>query len=85
MFPMDDEELALTADLQDRDADGRVRVPADMPAAEFKVGRQVFVTDSPRPRPVGGAVGAGNLRGYGVLERGADGWVIRMTSIQVDG
>ena len=81
---MEGEELTLTADMQDRVADGRVRVPTDLPAAAFEVGRQVFVTDSPRSRQAG-AVGAGNFRGYGVLERGADGWVIRLTSIQVDG
>ena len=81
----DDEPLAFVADLQDRDEDGRVRVPPDTQTGKFAVGLSVAVRDR-RPMPAGGAVAAGNLIGYGVLEQPSDGtWLVRLRTLTVEG
>ena len=82
----DDEPLAFVADLQDRDEDGRVRVPPDTQTDDFAVGLSVAVRDRTRPMPAGGAVAAGNLIGSGVLEQSSDGtWLVRLRTLTVEG
>jgi hypothetical protein len=67
-----------------RDDQGRVVVPADVVEPTFTVGTLVVVVDS------GGSeratsVGASSLRGEGQLDRSGDQWVVRLSSVRVDG
>ena len=81
-----DDPLEFAADLEDRDEDGRVRVPSDALTDGFIVGLSVAVRDQARPMPLGGAVAAGNLIGYGVLEQSSTGtWCVRLRAVTVEG
>lgn len=83
---MDGEPLEIVADLQGRDTDDRVAVPAEVPRESLVVGLPVLVRDVDRAAGTDVAVGAGNLRGYGVLDQSPEGaWLVRLTAIKVDG
>jgi hypothetical protein len=77
-------QIVLTLDMSRPDDQGRVVVPADVVEPTFTVGSRVAVVDSGSSDDAT-AVGATRLRGEGLLERSGDQWLVRLSSVRVDG